>query len=109
MSFAIALLLATVQAITFSLTLSQYRSIATLRYPQDKSVTWLEVCVETEGEDIRGFAWYTYSCWTPRFSVEDYSLKPDTTTIRAHLRLDEDGQRETLHTPVLRVRPTHEE
>ena len=91
------------QAITFSMTVSQDLTRVMLRYPVSEGVSWLQVCVESEGRGEQDEPWYTNSCWEPRFVTEEYPLVPNAYHVRAHLTIDQDGKRSTLHTPVLQV------
>ena len=101
----VMLLVQLMQALTFSITVSQDATRTTLRYPAAEGVSWLQVCVESEGRGERDEPWYANSCWEPRFPTEEYRLAPDAYYVRAHLTIDQDGKRSTLHTPVLQVRP----
>ena len=100
----LALLLAIVEAITFSITVSQDHTRVFLRYPVVQGLTWLQTCVEAEGGSFSAPTWYVSSCWEPRERTEEYKLKPDARHVRGHLQIDFDGKRSTLVTPVMRVR-----
>lgn len=102
----IALIVAIVEALTFTLAVAHSGSFITLRYPQ--GVEWVEACIETDGVDAhidRDELWYTLSCWTPRFSVEDYPLRLGAKHVKGHLLIETDGERKTLHTAVVQVSP----
>lgn len=105
-------LLLILQNLLFTLTIARDGTIATLRYPKSVGVTWLEVCVEADGHgdvDIDrnedAHPWYKSSCWPPRFATEDYELPAQTYHVRARLLIDNKGERRTLNTPIVRVRP----
>jgi hypothetical protein len=103
----LALVLAT-DALTFSVTISRSGNAATLRYPQGEGITALEVCVESEGyypNHPDADDWYDNSCHEPRFRIEEHRLRPGAVSLRAHLRLSEDGYKYWVHTPVVAVRP----
>lgn len=106
---ALSLVVAVIQAITFSVTINRYGTTATLRFPEVTAKLFLvEVCVYTEGYDPKtptAEHWIRQSCWEPRFKTEELRLAPGTLKLKAQLEISEDSHHSVLHTPVIQVRP----
>lgn len=101
-------------ALALFLHFSGYQSSTmTIHFPQ--GVTYVEACVYSAGweespptgkRDFTIVEWWAKSCWTPRFSVEDYHFWPSAYWVRVGVAfVDAQGVGHTIWTPPTPIRP----